>query len=360
MKNKLVIHACGGAGITQTQKMVRALNAMGDGYAKVVDYYLDTTDKNIGHMQINPDKAFIFTDESYQSRVVDGSGGERRTNFDVINAGMGKYMDKRGYSNPPTDEFHVVIFSSSGGSGSVIGPVLLGKLMDADIPTIAIVTGDRGSVAMIRNTVNTLMSLRAVVKNTGKPLGMYFQDNQDAPGKTLAEKQNSVDKRILSFLTTYSIFVSGENYSLDNQDMISLVDYTKLPSLQLTPDVVILNVDSGTIDNDALESGEETVMGIRSLTKNEVSPAHGIDGVPHWKYGTIATQALQESMGDHLPLHLYTTIGRLTKSILPTYAGRLKEITSALKKAQEEAASASLDDLAIGDGTVVTDDGMYL
>jgi len=75
-KNTLIIHGCGGCGISLTVEAEKLLGSLGDGFAKVVTNYIDTTTKNIDHYPDEiGDNYHLVTDSSYSGGLIDGSGG---------------------------------------------------------------------------------------------------------------------------------------------------------------------------------------------------------------------------------------------------------------------------------------------
>lgn len=347
--NTLVIHACGGAGISTTYRMSPVLAKLGNGYSKLEQYYLDTTDRNVNRLGINSDRALIFKDTGYMGTDVDGSGGERRENFDLINNTITEYMDKRGYDAPSSKEFHIIIFSAGGGSGSIIGPILLKQMLEQDMNVMSIVIGDTSSMSLTRNTFNTLQTLKMLSANLNKPVVIHYKNNTDVPGDTLIDRMKTVDLSILGTLSNYSVFASGRNYNLDNQDIVTFLNYTKLTSMSLPVDLMELRIDKKLIQ---LKSNDEIVFIARTLGIDGSSVEHGLDDMGHWKHGNIVDTNVIDRIKEYPPLHMYLVHNSLNKIIsdLKTKINSNNMVLGALTT------NSIVDD----DDMLITDDGFVL
>lgn len=115
-----------------------------------------------------------------------------------------------------------MVFSASGGSGSVIGPLIIKHLNEKQIPVIAMVIGSDESTIAAENTLKTIKSLELVAKNSNMPVIMSFHKND------LAGRRSDVDRSVWSVISCLSILSSGQNAEMDYRDLVHWVQYTKI------------------------------------------------------------------------------------------------------------------------------------
>ncbi len=346
VKNTIFIHGCGCCGINQTVQATAILGNIGGGFSNIKNCYVDTTLKNIGHYPDEiGDNYFLINDSSFSGDVIDGSGGERKTNHKPISDSVLAYLDLKGFTKKDSTTFHVVMFSAGGGSGSVIGPLLAKALVKRGIPTVMVVTGDDTTGNLSMNTMSTLSSIQSISKAIAKPLAMHYVSNTDNSAKTISEQIERTDAKISVFMAGLSLFMSGENFSLDNNDLCTLLDFTSITSIALRTGAYNLNIYPVTVDN----SEHDYFIG-RTLTNKDVSPDTGVD-LLHWKFGTITNDNVLTVIGEKdLPLHLVLGSGEIVKEI-----DTLKKKVTALKKRVEE---IKPDEIYIDEDSTESEDGL--
>lgn len=208
MTNQVRIYGAGGAGVNITSHYTgRAASA---GCAELLPALVDTSRSNLKGRQIPEDATYLV-------EGLDGSGKIRAENHTEI----AKTIKQVLVQIQPTD-FNIVVFSASGGSGSVIGPLILKELSDRKIPAVAMVIGSDESVIAAENTLKTLQSLENISQGSGLPMIMSYHQND------LNDKRSSVDKSIFSAIACFSILASGENMEMDYRDLVHWIQYTKV------------------------------------------------------------------------------------------------------------------------------------
>jgi len=136
---KIRIYGCGGAGINLTSHFI---NLPADGnYAEVLAAMVDTSRSNIS-TDIAEDLCYILPE-------VDGSGKVRKENHEVIGGVVKQIL----LQHKPED-LNVVVFSGSGGSGSVIGPLITKELLSREHSVICVMVGSDESAITCTNTRN--------------------------------------------------------------------------------------------------------------------------------------------------------------------------------------------------------------
>jgi cell division GTPase FtsZ len=227
MPNKIIVHACGGAGINIADQVINKVSELGEGFSNIEFQYVDTSTSNID--KITPRGEFFkITAQSYGAEKIDGSGGSRQKHAADITKNMPTYMNTIGIHKRVTGEYHMVVFSGSGGSGSVIGPVLIKHLMERDIPTIAVVIGDSSNAAYTKSTIGTISTLDNFAISAKKPLSVIYVNNHGlSTGITHSEAEKQANKQLLNTISLVSLFLSNEHESLDYSDMVNIVDQSQ-------------------------------------------------------------------------------------------------------------------------------------
>jgi hypothetical protein len=299
-RNKLVIHACGGAGINVADKVFSMVADLGEGFAEVKINYIDTSKANYDKIEPVGDFWQVKT-KTKTTAELDGTGSERAKNSKIISENVREYLDHHNTFNIVTGEFHCVVFSTAGGSGSVIGPVMLKELLSRDIPVFGIVIGDSSNGLSAMNTLNTLASLDSIAnKVTKKPLGIIYENNHTRIGETnhgAAEKE--VNNILFNTLSAVAMFLSGENEAIDNQDMVGLIDQSHYSRIKVEPGIYTMTIHAGEV-----KLPKESIPTVaRSLTK-EGTP-YDIDvTLLHHKRGFVTAENALSIYGEQFPIHI--------------------------------------------------------
>lgn len=256
---KLAIYGCGGCGIN----IVHGCDAQWkDGKLSSEDAaqykvsYIDTSRSNM--------KEHMDENDLYILANLDGSGKKRDENHVEIANVIREILVK----HKPLD-FNVVVFSLSGGSGSVIGPLLVSEMLSRDIPVIAVCVGSDESVLTANNTLKSLKSLDAIAKRNNKALNFIYQHNERGIPR------GNVDNRIHGYLSGFRFLVSGKNAELDSQDLINWLDFTRTTSLG--PQVGLLEVYS---EAEHVSNRHNNPVSVASLYTNR--DIHGLLVVPEY------------------------------------------------------------------------------
>lgn len=208
MSRTLRIFGCGGAGINLVSHYFGKESTAGT--ALLEPALIDTSRSNLKGRKIDEDATYLV-------EGLDGSGKIRSENYDEINKTIKQIL----VQIPPGD-FNLVVFSASGGSGSVLGPLLIKHLNEKKLPSIAIVVGTDESTIAAENTLKTIKSLELVAKNSGLPVIMSFHKND------LTSRRSDTDRAVWSVISCLSILASGENMEMDYQDLKHWIQYTKV------------------------------------------------------------------------------------------------------------------------------------
>lgn len=300
---KLILHLCGGAGINVGDKVLSTVADLGEGFAELVFNYIDTSRSNID--KIKPLGKFTHIGAaSFGKGVIDGSGSVRSANAADIEAGVKKYLDDNKYTKNVTGEFHIVISSGSGGSGSTINPYIVNTLLSKNIPVMSVIVGDSSNGLSASNTIKTLMSLDNIVRRLGKPLTMMYVNNHKFDSKGAQKAEEESNKILFNMFSALALFMSSNNEALDYADILGILDPTmynsSLPA-PVKPGLYGIYIHSGTVEFDE----SMTPLLARSLSKEGVNYDTGLT-LGHHKRGYISNDSenVLNIYGDKLPLHL--------------------------------------------------------
>jgi len=312
---------CGGAGIHIVNEVGGLLDSLGDGFSKIDRHYIDTS-TDIDHDEDIKDKFFIIKTKTHSGSTIDGSGGERQTNQAAIIPGVKDFLDSRKMVSPETGVFHIVCFAASSGSGSVIAPVIIMDLLKRNMPVVAVIIGDSTNGLCGINTYNTLRGLHQMSVKLGKPLSTMYVNNQSYMDNGAGKAIENANKSIFNSLSSLSIFLSGENHSIDNQDMINIIDQSRYNTIDIKPGLVALNTYSKEV---IVPDGCVPTVG-RTLTANGVSPDINVH-LWHNKVGRIVHENAIDKYDGLLPLHLVSFTNFFTLEI-----ERLKKYSDSVKQ----------------------------
>lgn len=294
-KGTLHVYGAGGAGLNIVSGV--RWNDHAENTAEVKTSYIDTSKSNI--------KPNMDMSDVYVLPNLDGSGKIRSENHEEI-ANVIKDMLVK---HKPQD-FNVIVFSLSGGSGSVIGPLLVSELLSRNIPVIAMCIGTDESVLTANNTLKTLKSLDAIAKKNKKALNVVYQHND----RGISRK--SIDEKIEGYLCGLAYLVSGRNEELDSQDLTNWLDFTRTTSLG--PQLGLLEVYSS---GDDVANKHKNPVSVASLYINK--DVHGLVVVPEYHCAGYTDLTVAKVDQLHFVIDVQT---------IPSIAKRIEDTLSAQKE----------------------------
>lgn len=304
--NTIVVHAAGGAGINQSENILHKIADMGVGFANFKFNYLDTSTVNID--KINPRGKFWKVETSQHGKAeITGSGGERSFNASDISESVKQYLDSLKLTKMDPREYHLVIFSASGGSGNVCGSLVVDGLLKANIPTVVVVTGDSSNGLSAINTLRTLSSLDAIAVRNKKPLSIIYANNSGMNKGSNLLNERETDKLIYSYISTLALFLSSENEYLDNQDMRGIIDQSNYTTIKVAPGLYGLQFFSKEVE--LPEKAIPTMA--RTLTLNNQDYDLKLS-LLHHKHGYITDKQAIELYEDQLPLFMVSSANFLS------------------------------------------------
>ncbi len=231
--SKLTVFAVGGTGANIAKRI-------GDLDINVV--FVDTSESNLKSVTTNN----VFLVEG-----MDGAGKKMADTYENFKDIATDVFLK----HPPSEFLNVVIGSLSGGSGSVMGPLLASHLVDSGKNTVAIGVVSEQSTTEIDNAKKSLRSYRGRVNAIEKPISLFYVE-----GNTRSE----ADKTALHLINLLALLVDKKHTEeFDTADLKSFLFFDRVTDN--APTVAILDV----MPNEAFNPEKGTsVVGTILMTKD--------------------------------------------------------------------------------------------
>lgn len=328
MSNKLVVIGAGGGGTSVVGKAIKGLEGMGDGFSTIEYHFIDTSKNN--YDMIDPIGDFYKVEKlaSNDKNVINGAGGDRFSSLKEAMANAPVFLDKIKLTKKETNTFVCVVFSASGGSGSNLAIAILDSLMDKNIPTFALVIGDSGDALKLRNTQAVLATLNKKATDKGKCLITYYVNNAEMDASQ-TKGESIANDRFKNVMGIMSLFLSGDNESLDSTDMANFINQQDYKGIKTPAGLYSLSVHTGNGEIKLPNYCIPTVA--RTLTAPGKDVEFGLN-VLHHKIGAVVSENALALFGEKsFPLHIVASSGLLKEEI-----SKLSELNSASAKLQDE------------------------
>ena len=300
--NTIHAHFCGGAGINISDELFGKNPIPYESIVKLNKKYIDTSTSNISRLE-DPNELYCISSVSHTDKAVAGSGGERATNVKHILSGVNEYLDKNMFLEAVVNEFHIVFFSAAGGSGSVIGPVILRALLARGISAIGVIVGDSSTMLTSINTKNTIAGLDITARDILKKcITVVYVDNCNGI--------SAANNKLRTILTAILLFNSGTNRDIDYKDMVMFYSPDLYKTINVPPGLYTL-----ALNIKETPSGAEgrNIMS-RVLTTEDIVPkAETV--LLHRKIGYVINPDIVSGMTDVLPLELFSKADELVNVI---------------------------------------------
>jgi hypothetical protein len=288
-KGKVRVFACGGCGSNIGARLEPHRGILETAFAELDIVYIDTSDSNSKHIGVSPE--FL-----YQFEGIDGSGGDRSENHEVI----AKHIRPILHKFEPAD-FNIVIHSGGGGSGSVLGPLLLSEMLDSETPVVAIMIGSADTVNDTKNTRNTFKSYESISRQRKAPAIVAYQQN----GLTVSRKQ--ADDWTVSVVMSLCVLFSKENRELDSKDLFNFLNFDRITTFKAQ--LALLHVRE--LSEDIQDIGE--VISAASLIVDGVSSF--LDSRPQIQYVGYLPENASKKIVEATPVHFLIADGSIPEVI---------------------------------------------
>ena len=191
------LYGCGGAGVGLVRNFLKLDKE--DQMPDLRILALDTSDANLRT------RSGFNDDDIYLIPGVDGSGKYRVKNFDPIGEHVPSIMLKM----KPAD-YNIVVYSTGGGSGSVLGPMIVHEMAKNNIPVISVMIGCGGNKVEAVNNLNTIMTLEGMSCDLNTNMAACYID------KTEMTAQDGQAMKSIGLLLK---LFSGKFEALDTEDI---------------------------------------------------------------------------------------------------------------------------------------------
>ena len=295
-QKSITIYSCGGMGVNLGTRFQQFNGAKSTDAAIISTVYIDTSRSNM-RSDITDEQVFLVP--SLEGDALDGSGKKRDSNYKHIAPIIPEILHKH-----RAGDLNIVIHSASGGSGSVLGPLLVNGLLEQNRNVIVIMAGSRASAVEFKNTRDTFISYDNIATNRHKPIPIFYRENINGRGV--------VDGEICSVIPLLATICSGNNRELDSQDITNFLNFGNFPLLEAyAPGLVSLEFFSGNIE---LPKERRIITAITLTDDNTSSDIVGAV-CPYQAVGYV-NDNVKKNMDFQFPLHaclIYNAFGDTVK-----------------------------------------------
>lgn len=215
-------------------------------------FFIDTSISNLKN--VKHDNIFLVDN-------IDGAGKSRDKSYQHFKELSEDILIKF----KPSNKLNIIIHSLSGGSGSVIGPLIAKELISKDLNTIVVCVDSRNSIKELDNSIKTLKSYKAISDMLSKSISIFYIKNND---------RKESDKLTLEFINLCSLLLDPYNTAeFDVSDLAHFLYFEKVTDNK--PSVGIIDVIENTNLSYTNEKGTHVVSGIL-ISKNTDTQIQGI------------------------------------------------------------------------------------
>lgn len=242
----ITVYACGGGGVNIASFFENVRGNPESGFADIQPVYIDTSKANLRGKNLDENNVYLIPG------VVDGSGKFRKENAPEIKNAIPDIlrMHKPG-------KLSIVISTGSGGSGSVIGPFLVSKLLEEGHMVAVATVGTLEDKTAIQNTIDLVKSYENISMNVRKRACafMYYENSHGV-------KRSEVDKQLQNDVLRLSGLFSDQNLELDSADLKNWANYDKVTDF--APKLMALQITTSK----AIVSAKNTIVSVAILAKS--------------------------------------------------------------------------------------------
>lgn len=233
MTSTIALYAAGGTGCN-IAKLIKDMD--------INTTYVDTSMSNLKAV----DTSNVFLVEN-----MDGAGKNRAIAYENFKDISEDVLLK----HPPSEKLNVVICSLSGGSGSILGPMVTKELLARGCSVVVIGVESKSSVIEINNSLKTLKTFKSISDKAGKPVSLFYVDS---PIRSEADRKAIQFVNLLSLLTDKKV-----TEEFDNSDLKSFLYFDRVTDNE--PTLAILDVVAN--DEGPMEKGT-SIVGSILVTSN--------------------------------------------------------------------------------------------
>ena len=324
-KGKVRIYACGGCGINIGHLFEKHRNLAEPAFAELDIVYIDTSKSNM--------RSHIKEDHCYMLDHLDGSGKIRSENHEEISSRIRAILQEF----KPAD-LNIVLGSAAGGSGSVIGPLLVSEMLDSQVPTIVVNVGSADTRLDAENTLKTIKSFEAVARMRKAPVVMSYVQNSESTSRSEA------DAFIVSTIMGLCVLFSRENRELDSRDLFNWLRFDRVTSFPVQLAALTLVQDQTEIK----ELGN--IITVATLAKEGANTA--LKQIPEYQCVGYLPENTDEVVISKAPMHFVTSDG-VFPEVVAHLNKLLKDIEAQTNARVKKATILNANDTPNDDGLVL-------
>lgn len=313
---KVGVYGCGGFGINHTRLLPQILKD----YPSAEYVILDSSESNTHRQEVDPSiKQHLFDK--------DGRGKIRGNKIQIDQQMVDNYIYTELTEDP---DVAICIFSLSGGTGSVIGPLVVTAFANKGIPVIVITVAEGSSTVDCGHTINALDSLERMTSRSNGYTNLILFDNT-------VNGQKAVDAivplKIKEIVRTMNL---NHIISLDKNDITTALRPSKHKILANIKGVFCLRVVNGTsydecYDNEPINIAHSsiTIEGDDSFSAKPIPSTVNYSG----SY-TEAGSSTKLMMGLPIPASFVTKYDALVKKYETMSSAHVAKTTIEVKTAE--------------------------
>lgn len=280
MTKNVSVYYCGGTGANAYKRAKESLGEIANMYV------VDTSEANLRNTEFDKGAVYIFDG-------LDGSGKKRDMNYVAISEKINEVI----YNFAPAD-LNIVFHSGAGGSGSVIGPVLVNKLIADNKVVIVCMVGSSDSMKEIENTHKTIESYKTISNKNGKPVVVYYDEINKSKSRARVDEHMDI---FVSLMIQY--YDKTKVHQLDTADMRNFINFQDVTTFK--PSIASIDV----YVKDDLPSKDELIIAAATLTSADTSYTMDCP-IPYQTVGIVDNPSIFNPIGG-LPIHMVITKGKL-------------------------------------------------
>lgn len=193
------VYACGGCGINLGKKLALQSDSRLD------IAYIDSSNSNLSGIGT--------ADQTYLIENMDGAGKLREKTYEAYQSEVQPTLTMF----PPSKTLNIVISSLSGGTGSMIAPLLVRELLARDQIVIVIAIPTFTSTIELKNTIGTLKTYNNFSVRAGKPIAMAYCDTG---------RRSEVDNEVMAIVDLFALITNrSKTEEFDAADLYNYVNY---------------------------------------------------------------------------------------------------------------------------------------
>lgn len=182
--------------------------------------FVDTSMSNL--KGVNPSQIYLM-------EGIDGAGKHRATTYE----GFKKSAEDVLIRFKPSEQLNVVVSSLSGGSGSVLSPLIAKELLSKGYNVIVVGVDSKHSLIELENTVKTLKTYKSISDAIAKSINLFYVQNTS---------RKEADQRVIRFLNLLALLVNkNHTEEFDTSDLGNYISFDRVTSSPPSVSIIEIN-----------------------------------------------------------------------------------------------------------------------